>query len=116
MSHKGEYALDFKVKKKTRICAARDGIVTGARSHSDEGGLKPENMSDGNYVSIQHDDGSFAHYWHLNKDGVLVHVGDTITKGQVIGLSGNTGYSAFPHLHFEGIGNDGEDQYPSNQY
>ena len=58
MSHKGELALDFKVKKKTRVCAARDGIVTGARGDSDEGGLKPENMSDGNYISIQHDDGT----------------------------------------------------------
>jgi murein DD-endopeptidase MepM/ murein hydrolase activator NlpD len=108
MSHKGEYALDFKVKKKTRICAARDGVVTGARADSDEGGLKPENMSDGNYISISHDDGSVAHYWHLNKNGVLVNVGDTVTKGQVIGFSGNTGYSAFPHLHFEVIGHDGK--------
>jgi len=38
----------------------------------------------------------------------LVNIGDTITKGQIIGLSGNTGYSAFPHLHFEVIGNDGK--------
>ena len=44
MSHKGEYALDFKVKKKTKICAARDGVVVGARSDSDKGGLKPGNM------------------------------------------------------------------------
>lgn len=107
MSHKGELALDFKVKKKTRICAARDGIVIGARADSEKGGLKPGNMSDGNYISIQHDDGSVAHYWHLLRDGVMVNVGDTITKGQAIGLSGNTGYSAFPHLHFEVIGNDG---------
>lgn len=107
MSHKGELALDFKIKKKTKICAARDGIVIGAREDSDKGGLKPMNMSDGKYISIKHDDGSVAHYWHLVKDGVLVNVGDTVLKGQVIGLSGNTGYSAFPHLHFEVIGNDG---------
>jgi len=108
MSHKGEIALDFKVKKKTKICAARDGVVISAREDSDKGGLKPANMSDGNYISIQHYDGSVAHYWHLSKDGVLVNIGDTITKGQIIGLSGNTGYSAFPHLHFEVIGNDGK--------
>jgi len=107
MSHKGEYALDFKVKKKTKICAARDGIVISAREDSDKGGLNPENISDGNYISIQHYDGSVAHYWHLIKNGVLVNIGDTISKGQVIGLSGNTGYSAFPHLHFEVVGNDG---------
>ena len=111
MSHKGELALDFKVKKKTRVCAAREGVVTGARADSDEGGLKPENMSDGNYISIKHYDGSVAHYWHLVKNGALVNVGDTVVKGQVIGLSGNTGYSAFPHLHFEVIGYDGTGAY-----
>ena len=107
MSHKGELALDFKVKKKTKVCAARNGVVIAAREDSDEGGLKPENMSDGNYISIEHYDGSVAHYWHLIKNGALVNVGDTIIKGHVIGLSGNTGYSAFPHLHFEVVGNDG---------
>ena len=111
MSHKGEFALDFKIKKKTKICAARDGVVIAAREDSDEGGLKPANMSDGNYISIQHEDGSVAHYWHLIKNGVLISVGDTITKGQVIGLTGNTGYSAFPHLHFEVVGNDGTGNY-----
>jgi murein DD-endopeptidase MepM/ murein hydrolase activator NlpD len=111
MSHKGEYALDFKIKKKTKICAAREGIVIAARGNSDKGGLKPANLSDGNYVSIQHLDGSVAHYWHLIKNGALVSVGDTIKKGQVIGLSGNTGYSAFPHLHFEVIGSDGNGNY-----
>ena len=111
MSHKGELALDFKVKKNTKICAARDGIVIAARENSEKGGLKAENMSDGNHISIKHYDGSVAHYWHLIKDGVFVTVGDTVTKGQVIGLTGNTGYSAFPHLHFEVIGYDGTGAY-----
>jgi len=111
MSHKGEYALDFKVKKKTKVCAARDGIVVASRGDSDKGGLKPENLSDGNYVSIKHSDGSVAHYWHLSKNGALVNVGDTIKKGQLIGLSGNTGYSAFPHLHFEVVGYDNKGNY-----
>lgn len=111
MSHKGEYALDFKVKKGTKICAARDGIVIGLREDSDEGGLKTENLSDGNYISIKHNDGSVAHYWHLKKDGVLVNAGDTVKAGQVIGQSGNTGYSAFPHLHFEIVGYNSRGNY-----
>jgi murein DD-endopeptidase MepM/ murein hydrolase activator NlpD len=111
MSHKGERALDFKVKKKTKVCAARDGVVVAAREDSDKGGLKPENLSDGNYVSIRHSDGSVAHYWHLNKDGVIINVGDTVKAGQWIGLSGNTGYSAFAHLHFEVQGYDTSGNY-----
>jgi murein DD-endopeptidase MepM/ murein hydrolase activator NlpD len=111
MSHKGELALDFKVKKGTKICAARDGVVIALRSNSDRGGLKPENLSDGNYISIRHADGSVAHYWHLQKNGVLVNTGDSVQKGQVIGLSGNTGYSAFPHLHFEVSGYDAAGQF-----
>lgn len=111
MSHKGERALDFKIKKGTKICAARDGVVIAARENSDKGGLKPENLSDGNYVSIQHKDGSVAHYWHLQKDGVTVSVGDIVSAGQLIGESGNTGYSAFPHLHFEVVGNDANGNY-----
>jgi murein DD-endopeptidase MepM/ murein hydrolase activator NlpD len=105
-SHKGERALDFKIKKGTRICAARNGVVIAARKDSDKGGLKNENLSDGNHVSIKHIDGSIAHYWHLQKEGVMVNVGDTVQTGQWIGLSGNTGYSAFPHLHFEVQGYD----------
>jgi murein DD-endopeptidase MepM/ murein hydrolase activator NlpD len=111
MSHKGERALDFKIKKGTRICAAREGIVTAFRNDSDKGGLKDENLSDGNYISIKHSDGSIAHYWHLQKNGVLVNVGDTVKAGQPIGHSGNTGYSAFPHLHFEVQGYDASGNY-----
>lgn len=110
-SHKGERALDFKVKKGTTICAARSGVVTGMREDSEKGGLKPENISDGNYVIIKHDDGTVANYWHLQKDGVLVNIGDTVSTGQAIGLSGNTGYSAFPHLHFEVQGYDASGNY-----
>ncbi|MBL7745179.1 MAG: M23 family metallopeptidase [Chitinophagaceae bacterium] len=106
MSHKGERALDFKVKKGAKICAARAGVILGVREDSDKGGLKDENLSDGNYISIKHNDGSVAHYWHLKKDGAVVSVGDSVEAGQWIGLSGNTGYSAFPHLHFEVQGYD----------
>jgi len=101
MSHKAELSLDFKMKKSSKICAAREGIVTEARGDSDKGGLKEENLADGNYIIIRHMDGSIAKYWHLEKDGVFVQVGDTVQKGQLIGSSGNTGYTAFPHLHFQ---------------
>ena len=110
-SHKGERALDFKVKNGTKVCAARGGVVTAVCKDSDKGGLKPDNLSDGNYILIQHADGTIANYWHFKKEGVLINVGDTVKTGQLIGLSGNTGYSAFPHLHFEVQGYDASGNY-----
>jgi hypothetical protein len=115
MSHRNEVALDFKMKKGTQICAARNGIVTSLREDSDKGGLKDENLSDGNYIIIKHNDGTEAHYWHLQKDGVLANIGDTVKTGQLIGLSGNTGYTAFPHLHFEVVNSKGS-QIPTRFY
>ena len=99
-SHKERAALDFKMKKGTKVLAARDGVVTRVKEGGSRGGTKREYRSDGNNIIIQHFDNSRSGYWHLQKDGALVNVGDTVKKGQVIGLSGNTGYTAFPHLHF----------------
>lgn len=106
LSHKGELALDFKMKKGTKICAARDGVVVSAREDSKQGGYKMKYLSEGNFIIIKHDDGTYANYWHLDYNGVDVKKGDSIIQGQVIGRSGNTGYSAFPHLHFEVTGKD----------
>jgi len=101
LSHRNELSLDFKMKKGSKVCAARSGVVTAVKADSDAGGLKDEYLSEGNHIIIKHDDGSEAMYWHLKKDGVLVNRGDTVVQGQHIGYSGNTGYSAFPHLHFQ---------------
>lgn len=100
-SHKGDYAIDFKVKEGTRIVAARDGIVVFARASNTGGGITKKYVGKGNGITIQHKDGTYAHYWHLQHNGALVSEGDTVLQGQVIGLSGSTGFSAFPHLHFE---------------
>jgi len=101
MSHTKELSLDFKMNPGSKICAARGGVVTAVKEDSDEGGLKDEYLSKGNHIIIIHSDGSQAMYWHLQKDGVLVNEGDSVTTGQLIGYSGNTGYTAFPHLHFQ---------------
>ncbi len=99
-SHKERAALDFKMKRGSRICAARDGVVVRVKEDGERGGLNKKYRADGNNIVIQHADGSRAGYWHLQKDGAWVNVGDTVQRGQVIGLSGKTGYAAFPHLHF----------------
>jgi len=99
-SHKERAALDFKMKRGTKICAAREGVVMRVKEDGERGGLNRKYRADGNNIVIQHPDGSRAGYWHLQTDGALVNVGDSVKKGQVIGLSGKTGYAAFPHLHF----------------
>ena len=88
------------MKKGTKVLAARDGVVTRVKEDGERGGTKKEFRADGNNIIIQHFDNSRSGYWHLQKNGALVNVGDTVRKGQVIALSGNTGYTAFPHLHF----------------
>jgi murein DD-endopeptidase MepM/ murein hydrolase activator NlpD len=100
-SHKGEFALDFKMKKGTKICAARGGVVIAVKEDSKKGGVKMKYLSEGNHVIIKHDDGTYGNYWHLEYNGALVNIGDTVKQGQVIGLAGKTGYAAFSHLHFE---------------
>jgi len=100
LSHKERAALDFKMKKGTKILAARDGVVVRVKEDEDKGGLNKKYHHQGNNLVIQHNDNSRSGYWHIQKDGVLVNVGDSVRKGQVIALSGNTGFTAFPHLHF----------------
>jgi murein DD-endopeptidase MepM/ murein hydrolase activator NlpD len=99
-SHKERAALDFKMKRGTKILAARDGVVVRAKEDGHKGGLNKKYRPYGNNIVIQHADGSRAGYWHLQYNGALVNVGDSVKKGQVIALSGKTGYTALPHLHF----------------
>lgn len=99
-THKERAALDFNMKRGTKITAAREGVVIRVKEDGSLGGLKRKYRSHGNNIIIQHPDGSRAGYWHLQHNGALVNVGDTVTKGQVIALSGKTGYAMTPHLHF----------------
>ena len=112
-SHQQRAALDFKMKRGTKICAARGGMVVRVKEDSDRGGWSKKYSKDGNNIVIQHHDGSRAGYWHLQKDGALVNVGDTVKQGQVIGLSGKTGYASMPHLHFLVWKPDGKRQWNS---
>lgn len=99
-SHKERAALDFKMKKGTPVYAARGGVVVRVKEDGNKGGWNKKYRQYGNVIVIQHEDGSRAGYWHLRYNGALVNAGDTVKQGQQIGLSGKTGYTLFPHLHF----------------
>ena len=92
-----QYAYDILMPIGSLILAARSGVVLLVEERYVDGTRIPGQE---NYINIRHDDGTIAGYVHLTRDGALVEVGQSIERGQPIGLSGDTGSSAAPHLHF----------------
>jgi len=81
--------LDLAVPTGTRVNAAAEGVVEFAGWN---GGY-------GNLVVLRHPDGRQTRYGHLHK--IMVSEGDKVSKGQQFAVSGSTGKSTGPHLHFE---------------
>ena len=95
------YALDFAADIGTPVMAARAGTVMQVEAgFSKAGDMQETYAGRANFVRILHDDGSMALYAHLKTGGVLVRLGQKVEAGQQIGLSGNTGFTTGPHLHF----------------
>ena len=101
-THRGaeHYAVDFAMPEGTPVYAARGGIVALVEESNTIGCAEPGCARFDNYIVILHSDGTTGQYHHLRKDGAFIEVGDSIRPGQRIGLSGNTGLSSKPHLHF----------------
>lgn len=95
------YAIDFNMDIGTPVHAARDGVVVFVKEDSNIGGASARYGEHGNVIIIMHNDGSFANYVHLRRNGAIVKMGDQVQTGQHIGYSGNTGRSTGPHLHFD---------------
>ncbi|HSH57864.1 MAG TPA: peptidoglycan DD-metalloendopeptidase family protein [Halomonas sp.] len=91
--HKG---TDFAMPIGTPITAPSDGVVEKVSSH----------FAAGRYVVIRHDNGYRTRYLHLSRP--LVSRGERVTMGQRIALSGNTGRSTGPHLHYEVLVNNSQ--------
>ena len=101
-SHTGreEFSVDFDMKIGTPVHAARSGLVARIEESNSEGCWEDDCGQYANFIVILHDDGTTGEYYHLDAQGALVEVGDTILRGQRIGTSGNTGHTTMPHLHF----------------
>ncbi|MCG7379608.1 murein DD-endopeptidase MepM/ murein hydrolase activator NlpD [Paenibacillus amylolyticus] len=83
--------VDFAVPVGSSVHAASGGIVIMAEWYSGYGYT----------VIVDHGGGLWTLYGHLREGGFKVSKGDTVSKGDVIAESGNTGNSTGPHLHFE---------------
>lgn len=99
-SHTGSnaYAFDFGIPRGDAVVAARNGRVVAVKSDSTLGGCHSSYWPHANYVRIRHIDNTDTLYVHL--DSVAVHNGQVVERGQVIGRSGQTGWSCGAHLHF----------------
>ncbi len=86
--------IDFRGDKGEKVYATASGVVKKAYRN---GGY-------GNYVLIDHGNGYTSSFAHMKK--YLVHKGDRVKRGQLIGLVGNTGRSTGSHLHYEIALND----------
>lgn len=85
MAHKG---VDYVASEGTRVMATNDGIVR----------LVGEYRNYGKTIIVDHGLGVLSFYLHLSETDVKQ--GEFVYAGQVIGLSGETGYADAPHLHF----------------
>ena len=93
---KSRYAMDIAMPEGTPIIAARGGVVVKTENSQSGRGTHPS----GNFVRVLHDDGTMGVYLHLKQGSVRVREGQRVAVGSALGLSGNTGNSSGPHLHF----------------
>lgn len=100
------YALDFSLKVGDTICAAAGGSVVGVIEGYKYGGNSRKWRPYANYITVYHPQlGLFTQYVHLDHQGSLVEVGDNVSEGQAIGISGETGFTSVEHLHFNVLKN-----------
>lgn len=95
--------VDLRAATGTKVYAANKGIVTTSGYSS----------AWGNYIIISHGGGITTLYAHMSKRSVSKD--DKVKQGDIIGYSGNTGYSTAPHLHFE-ISKNGSTYNPLNEF
>jgi murein DD-endopeptidase MepM/ murein hydrolase activator NlpD len=100
LTHQNENALDFNMPEGSQIRAARGGVVIAVVQNFTGSCLEEECKKMANYVLVYHSDGTISDYSHIQYNGASVAVGDTVKKGDPIALSGRTGYTRGPHLHF----------------
>ncbi len=100
-SGKGHNGVDFRAAIGTPVKAALSGTVEGSGNTDSIRGC----YSYGRWVLVKHSNGLSSLYAHLSQSNVSR--GDEVKTGQILGYSGNTGYSTGPHLHFSVYASNG---------
>ena len=95
----GHNGIDFALPEGNPVLATADGVVS--RAELDTTTATDPSKGYGYQVRIQHLDGSTSIYGHFQKGSFIVLTGATVRMGDILGKSGNTGFSTGPHLHFE---------------
>lgn len=98
-----QYAIDFNLSIGDTITSADNGYVVGViEAYKKHGTSKAWRENDkSNFITVYHPhSGLYTQYVHLYHKGALVKLGDAVEKGQPIGISGMTGFTTIPHLHF----------------
>jgi peptidase M23-like protein len=83
------------------VFAVLDGVVVDAHDGEPDMQTAWNQGNRANYVVIDHGGGYFGYYLHFRRDSVAVSPGQAVTAGTQIGLTGSSGFSDWPHLHFE---------------
>lgn len=100
-NHQGSrYAVDIAAQVGTLIVAAREGTVMFVKDDYHMGGRDRYFLDKANVVMVMHSDGTYAVYAHILLGSAKVKVGDEVQVGQVLAMSGSSGFSTGPHLHF----------------
>ena len=96
------YAYDLTAPEGTPVLAARGGTVVLMEDddplNADD--WPPGYQKIGNFIWLEHEDGTFAVYFHNKKDTADVALGQTPRRGAQLAETGNTGQSTGPHVHF----------------
>lgn len=93
--HKGIDLVANPRNNNAKIICMGDGVVSSARLYGKTG----ENS--GCFVRVKHANGLYSLYYHLKSGTITVKSGDTVKKGQVLGIIGMTGLATGVHLHFQ---------------
>eukprot|EP01064_Diplonema_japonicum_P033695 TRINITY_DN6725_c0_g1_i1.p1 TRINITY_DN6725_c0_g1~~TRINITY_DN6725_c0_g1_i1.p1 ORF type:complete len:332 (+),score=72.80 TRINITY_DN6725_c0_g1_i1:766-1761(+) len=105
LTHYGDmncHSVDFECEEGTTVVAVLPGVVTAVEdSHENSGGHVMHLFSGYNQVIVAHEDGTEACYLHLQRNSILVTIGQAVIKGQHLASTGSVGFAPWPHIHFQ---------------